>query len=296
MNRFAAALLLLCMVIAPALASSWQVIEPAPKSKTGFPVTTGGMLLRYSVATKTTPVTVTIDGPTILRAKVRVQAFTTLRQFKVLASLDNGSPAEFVEEALPSTNMEGPNGLKMSAVRDLDFKIPEGKHTLSLTSGDTTALYFRVFKRVLESGEPAQWEAITPRGFKELVGVVVREKESTYFRQTSARPLELKLNGPTQVRVLSRAETMGGEEGKIVKWRLEVKVDGQSVGVYPCEQAVSSVAGHSTQSEFVMTAAQTVQFNLPLGKHNVTIHLLDTDASVVNRILIPAKALTNTGK
>ena len=295
MNRTAAALLILAILTGAVSAAQWLVIEPAPNSKTGLPVTIGGKLLRYSPATNSQPLSISVEGPTVVRAKVRVPATTAVREFKIIATLNGSAPAEFTEAAMPSNDMEGPNGMKMSMEKDVDFKIPEGKHTLTLQPAktDTSTLYFRAFKRVLDQGEPSQWESIAPRGFRDLVGVVVREKETTYYRQTSTNTLQLKFVGPTRVRILSRAEVPGGDMDRIIKWRLEVKSDGQSLGVFPCEEQVSSIAGHSTQSEFVMTAAAVVNVNLPQGKHDFTISLLDPDLNVVNRILIPAKSLQN---
>ncbi len=298
MKRTAAALLTIACLTGVSLAASWQVIEPAPASKTGLPVTTGGKLLRYSPASLTAPLSITIDGPTVVRAKVRVPATTAVREFKVVALLNGSAPAEFTEAAMPSNDMEGPNGMKMTMEKDLDFKIPDGKQTLILkpAAGDTSTLYFRVFKRILQQGEPSAWEAIAPRGFRDLVGVVVREKETTYYRQTSKNDLTMKFVGPTRVRILTRAEVPGGDMDRTIKWRLEVKSDGKSLGVFPCEEQVSSIAGHSTQSDFVMTAAAAVNINIPEGKHDITISVLDPDLNVVNRILIPAKALKNTAK
>ena len=298
MKRTTAALLFILCLAGATFAARWQVIEPQAKAKGGLPVTTDGKLLRYSLATATSPLVIEITGPTVIRAKVRVASTTALRSFKVIASLDNGSSAEFPQEAMESNQMEGPNGMRLTMSKDVDFKIPDGPHTIKLSApmGDTTTLYMRVYNRILDTGEPAEWESIAPRGFRELVGVVVREREATYYRQTNERPLEFRLNGPMRVRILTRAEVPGGKMDRMIKWRLEVKMDGQSLGVYPCEEVVSSIAGHSTQSEYVLTSAAVINFDLPQGKHNVTVHLLDSDINVVNRILIPAKALTNTGK
>ncbi|MDK9700464.1 MAG: hypothetical protein OEM52_10005 [bacterium] len=298
MRRTTAALLFILCLAGGAFAARWQVIEPEAKAKGGLPVTTNGKLLRYSPATATSPLVVEVNGPTVIRAKVRVATRTALRSFKVMASLDNGTPVEFPQDAMESNSMEGPNGMKLSMAQDIDFKIPDGPHTIKFSPsiGDTTTLFFRVYNRILDTGEPAEWEAIAPRGFRDLVGVVVREREATYYRQTNERPLEFKLNGPMRVRVLTRAEVAGGKMDRSIKWRLEVKLDGQSIGVYPCDEVISSIAGHSIQSEYVLTSAAVINFDLPQGKHNVTVHLLDSDINVVNRILIPAKALTNTGK
>ncbi len=298
MKRTAAALLITAILTGAVFAAQWQVIEPAANSKTGLPVTTGGKLLRYSISNLSKPLTIMVDGPTVVRAKVRVPATTAVREFKVVAVLDGSVPAEFTQAAMASKDMEGPNGMKLSMSKDIDFKIPDGKHSLTLrpASNDTSTLCFRVYKRVLAAGEPSQWQAIAPRGFAALVGVVVREKETTYYRQTSANAQELRLVGPTAVRILSRAEVPGGDMERVIKWRVEVKADGKSLGVFPCEQQVSSIAGHSTQSESVLTAAAPINVTIPEGKHTVTIHLLDSDLNVVNRVLIPSKALKNTAK
>ncbi|MCX7836133.1 MAG: hypothetical protein N2450_08725 [bacterium] len=296
MKRLITALIVTTVYLSSTIGATWKVIEPPPKSKHGFPVAIGGKLIRYSPATHTNPLVVNIEGPSILRVSVRVAASTSVRQYQVLAALDDGLPVEFNETAGPARDAEGPNGLRLTARRDLDFRIPDGQHKLVLKPSDTTTLYLRISKRVFDTGEPQQWQSMAPRGFKDLVGIVVREQEATYYRQTSERPLELRINGPTKLRIISRAEVPGGNEERIFKWRIEVKSNGQSLGVFPCEETISNVATHAKESDYVVTSGSTINLNLPEGKHNISIHVLDKDIRVLNRIFIPKTSLKNTGK
>lgn len=296
MKRFFIAFLLSIFIFNFSYGANWKVLEPPPKSKKGFPVAISGKLIRYSQATHTSPLVVNIEGPALIRVSVRVVASSTLRQYKVLASLDAGLPVEFDEAAGPARDAEGPNGIRLTARRDLDFRIPDGQHNLVIKPSDTTTLFIRVSKRIFESGEPQQWQSMAPRGFKDLVGIVVREQEATYYRQTSERPLELRINGPTKVRIISRAEVPGGNEERLIKWRLEIKKNGESLGVFPCEEPISNVATFAKESDYVVTSGSTINLTLPEGKHNLSIHVLDKDIRILNRIFIPKASLKNTGK
>lgn len=296
MKRFFLALFIVKILVLTSFGASWKVIEPAPKSKSGLPVSVSGKLIRYSQATQSNPVIVSIEGPTIVRVSVRVAASSAIRQFQVLATLDEGLPVTFQEAAGPAKDAEGPNGMRLTTRRELDFRIPEGLHNFIVKPSDTTTLFLRISKRLYESGEPFQWQSMAPRGFKDLVGIVVREQEATYYRQTSERPLELNLVGPTKVRIISRAEVPGGDEDRSIKWRIEVKADGKSLGVFPCEEKISSVATSAKESDYVITSGNTINLTLPTGKQQLSIHVLDNDIRILNRIFIPRASLKNVGK
>jgi hypothetical protein len=133
------------------------------------------------------------------------------------------------------------------------------------------------------------WVAFSPTKPFEPVEIISKEASTTYYRFSMEKPLKVVINGPSEVRVLSRIENHYQMKGRI-HYRLQVKENNQVINTYQLSSTHSENAVYENDKSLVPGKACEFVINVPKGSHAYEIVPMDKDKStVLGRLLIPEK-------
>ena len=123
----------------------------------------------------------------------------------------------------------------------------------------------------------------------EPVDLVTHENVVHYYRFSQKKPLKIRINGPTTMRVLTRFENHYDMKGRI-DYRVQVKEDGKVIHTYLLSSVYSEVTNYKKNGRLVPGKAREFYIRVPSGRHNYTIVPLDKDKNtILARVLIPKK-------
>ena len=170
------------------------------------------------------------------------------------------------------------------------IELSRGEHTIELWSGSVNS---RVSTRVLLTEikeKKIDWVSLSPMYPNEPVSLVTNEDVVSYFRFSTAKPLKIKITGPTTLRVLNRAEFDYKMKGKI-NYRIEVKEDKKVKNTYMLNADRSDVTRYKKDGKMTPGKANEIVINVPSGTHTYQLLPLD-NCTVLARILFPQKDIT----
>jgi len=165
------------------------------------------------------------------------------------------------------------------------IELSRGEHTIELWSGSENS---RINIRVLftETKEKKiDWVSLSPMYPNEPVSLVSNEDVVSYFRYSTAKPLKIRITGPTILRVLNRAEFDYKMKGKL-NYRVEVKEDNKLRNTYMLCSDRSDVTKYKKDGKRTPGKANEIVINVPSGTHTYEIITLDK-YSILARILFP---------
>ena len=163
------------------------------------------------------------------------------------------------------------------------FNVGNGDHTLRILS-DKSQKYpvlLRVIKKDFETASKGKRE-LHPMVFQSNRKVIVEGKEVSYYELTNGRPLQVEMNGPKTLRILSRLifdPQMGDEE----TYRIRVKSGSKVLGTYFISTEQSSAATIQELVDKVPGKWRTCEIEILKGKQVISIELVEKDRSVLTR-------------
>jgi len=138
------------------------------------------------------------------------------------------------------------------------------------------------FLLLTASAEAAKWQAVERIAGRSPLMVSVKEKPRIYFRVTPDSSLAVTVDGPGRLRLVSRAEARPGLSHPI-SYKVRIEEGGKLLK----EQVTESSAADGVKlgdGKAVICKSRTVAWDLPGGKHGLTISVTGTP-SVLVRIL-----------
>jgi hypothetical protein len=248
----------------------------------------------YSLSDKD-PSTISLEGPGKLRVITRARFVSSEEEnlnYEIIYSLDGAAPkviemnskSPAKEAHYLNTKLGKPGQLK-------DFEIDLGRshHTINFkrSSGSppVAARYFFTPSRAKKT----EWIAYSPLQPSEPVNLISRESLLAYYRFTEEQPLFVTVNGPTQLRVLTRIENHFQMKGRI-HYRVQVKENAKVSNTYQLSSRRSDVTVYEVAQDLIPGKACEFVINVPNGRHSYQIVPLDQDKkSVLARCLLPKK-------
>ncbi len=162
-----------------------------------------------------------------------------------------------------------------------------GEHTIELWPGTKTPKVAARYLFTKTREKKINWVSLSPLYPKEPVDLVSRENVIHYFRFSKSKPLIVKINGPTILRILNRLENHYYMKGRI-NYRLQVKEDGDVKNTYLLSSVRSEITSYKNDGEKIPGKAKEIVINVPGGTHIYEIVPLDKDKnSILGRILFP---------
>ena len=163
------------------------------------------------------------------------------------------------------------------------INIKDGDHklTMSANADQKYPVLLRVIKKDFKKSLNNVHE-LQPMVFQANQTVVVSGKEIFYYDLVHGRPLQLDMDGPKTLRILSRLlfdEEMGSEES----FRIRVKSGRKVLGTYYMSTERSSDSTVKDQPDKVPGKWRTCEVTIPAGKHVISIELVEKEKSVLTR-------------
>ena len=163
------------------------------------------------------------------------------------------------------------------------INIKDGDHTLTMsTNADQKyPVLLRVIKKRFKTSLNKINE-LQPMVFQANRTVEVSGKDISYYELIYGRPLQLNLDGPKTLRILSRLlfdSEMGAEES----FRIRVKSGRKVLGTYYMSTERSSDSRVKDQPDKVPGKWRTCDVTIPAGKRVISVELVEKERSVLTR-------------
>ena len=163
------------------------------------------------------------------------------------------------------------------------INIKDGDHTLTMsTNADQKyPVLLRVIKKRFKTSHNKINE-LQPMVFQANRTVEVSGKDISYYELIHGRPLQLNIDGPKTLRILSRLlfdSEMGAEES----FRIRVKSGRKVLGTYYISTERSSDSRVKDQPDKVPGKWRTCDVTIPAGKRVISVELVEKERSVLTR-------------
>ena len=163
------------------------------------------------------------------------------------------------------------------------INIKDGDHTLSmLTNAEQKyPVLLRVIKKRFKT-PLGKVNDLQPMVFQANRTVEVSGKDISYYELIHERPLQLNLDGPKTLRILSRLlfdSEMGTEES----FRIRVKSGKKVLGTYYLSTERSSDSRVMDQPDKVPGKWRTCEVTIPSGKQVISVEIVEKGRSILTR-------------
>ncbi len=229
--------------------------------------------LEYHLLTRSAPLEFEVEGPTWLRVYSRLwwpANAQGLQSYRLTLWQDDAERPEQFDVGLSSSSF-GPDGRRVSQWRSFFLQVPAGPNryrlVLDRSPAETVGVRF-AFQ------SPRPWRSV------ELAGLPVLELESStmagrFWRVAPNRPAMATIDGPCRVQVRVRLNydaSLAGRQGLV----LTATVDGRQQARQGFQVWRSDGATWRGVADLVPSTPRTMRFNLPEGKHEISLLLSGT--------------------
>ena len=163
------------------------------------------------------------------------------------------------------------------------FNLNDGDHTITISADDTQdyPVLLRVIKKDFKTAKKGKRE-LQPMVFQSNSIVNLGEREISYYELNHGRPLQVEVEGPRILRILTRlmfTPQMGAEES----YRLRVKSGKKVLGTYfmSTEQSIEAIIKDIPDK--VPGKWRTCDVSVPDGKHIISVEIIEKDRGVLTR-------------
>lgn len=294
--------------IAPFLVMSFLLLFPmnsmagGRKSIALVPVNAKGVSLiinekekEYYSITQHTPVTVQVDGPGILKIVSRLRLprnSSSVEKYSLrITEGKNTLKSHSTQTDKSESGFRSSDDLAGKS-RKFSLKVPEGSFTYEVWLDDTpreAALRFQF----LPEKKKQQLVSVEPLSYDRIVTAMIREKAIAYYVASTERDVQLRVVGPTKVKVNTRLnydQRMKGDQ----KYSILVQEANTTV-ILKALQTTKSVGLYYTEwKEVVPGKATAFTLDVPTGTHTFAFHLRQSLAQSVSlRFSLPSKDVRN---
>lgn len=297
MNKVIIILLLSALTCTGLIAQSGKksrVLKPSNYTRKVTTVINDKARSYYSLDTEKTSI-ITVQGPGRLRVLTRGRFGPNQSEkisYEIIYRINGG---EWQKTEIKNVGKSKEASYKKTSLgtpgigKDFEIELGRGYHNIELKLATKE---FPVATRYLFTKTKAkkrEWIAYSPLQPTEPINLISREDIYTYYRFTPEKPLKVEVNGPTQLRILTRVEYHYQMKGRI-HYRLQVNEKGKVISTYQLSSRRSEVAAYETNKELIPGKAREFVINVPKGRHTYEVIPLDKDKDhLLGRILLPKK-------
>jgi len=254
-----------------------------------------GKSRNYYSLSAVNPSVITVQGPGKIMVNTRGRfepAQASKIGYEILYSIDGGVQKNVllsgIDRSKEATYVNGALGVP-GELKNFEIDLGRGNHTIEFKLKDSkinvAARY--IFKPTKEKKQ--EWISFSPLTPSEAVELISGESTTNYYRFSAAKPLKVTIIGPSELRILTRAENHVGMKGRI-HYRIQVKESNNVISTYLLSSDRSETAFYKENKSLIPGKACEVDIIVPTGSHTYTIIPLDEDKNtVLGRLLIPKK-------
>jgi len=212
--------------------------------------------------------------------------------YEILYTVDGGEKVNVrfrgVERSKNATYKNGSLGVPGRS-EDFEIELGRGNHTVEFTLVGNEISVAARYGLTPNKEKKKDWIAFCPMLPSEPVDLISREETINYYRFSMEKPLKVEINGPTELRVLTRIENHNHMRGRI-HYRLQVKENDEIINTYQLSSRRSEITVYKNDNELIPGKGCEFVIDVPKGRHIYEILPLDKDKStVLGRILLPKK-------
>lgn len=239
------------------------------------------------------PSTINIQGPGILRVITRgrfAHENDDKIEYQVIYSVDgskqNRVKISNAKQSITATYKIDSLGIP-GQLKDFEIEIGRGYHTLEFFIKDKSIPVAVRYYLTPTKNKKQEWVSFSPIKPREPVDLITRESTYKYYRFSMEKPLKVTVNGPTELRVLTRVENHYQMKGRI-NYRMQVIEKGKVINTYQLNSRRSEITTYKDNTELVPGKACEFVINVPAGRHTYEVLPLDKDKNtLLGRFLLP---------
>jgi len=239
--------------------------------------------------------TISVKGPGILCIRSRgrfVPDEDEKISYNILYAINGGEKENFeLESVLRSKKATYKNGALgvPGQLMDNEIELGRGNHTVSFYLGNENMPVAARYRFTPIKPKKQDWIAFSPAQPSEPVELISRESSVKYYRFSNEKPLKVAINGPTELRVLTRIENHYDMKGRIL-YRLQVREGDEIISTYQMSSRRSEIAMYKEDRSLIPGKACEFVIDVPKGRHYYEVLPLDKDKNtVLGRCLLPEK-------
>ncbi len=234
-----------------------------------------------------------------LRGPGKLQIYTRSRfnfdnnaymNYDIIYSIDGGKAHKFKVKGVERSKIAAYKNSKLgmpSQSRSLEIELSRGYHSIELKLENN---YNKVAARCIfypTKTNKKKWVSYSPTNYIKPVELIIKESIVKYYRFSMKKPLEVEVNGPTELRILSRIENHYHMAGRI-NYRIQVTEEDEILNTFQLSSKRSEITTYKKDSTLIPGKAREFIIEVPRGRHQYKIKLLDMgDNTVLGRALIP---------
>jgi len=229
----------------------------------------------YYQATVLKPVEMTVTGPTRLRVMARHMAPEADPNPVVLQVFIGNAPPKTMSIRAVSSRTASAAGGPVGARVDRSFNIPEGRHRVRIVPMEAgTAAAVRIYRGTAKKAK-VTWVPFAPMNYEKALRVRSGDTESTCYRFTAAKAVEMPIIGPLRMRVSTRVD-FGMTNGTTQSYVVKVLLDGKPWRSIPLKARASHTVTYPDLPDVTPGGARSFELEVPAGRHRVSVLLNGT--------------------
>jgi hypothetical protein len=250
----------------------------------------------YYALPKQNSIMIQIDGPGKLYIRSRLslpQQSAKQEKYSVVISEGATVIKTYSTLAEKSVAYVKTTNASLGKSRKFSLKVPEGNHTyifhLANSSSDEALLKFSF------SAPKGKKKLVTlePLAYDKVVTALVKEKLISYYVNSKKRSVQLRVIGPTKIKISTRLNYDASMKGK-QKYTLAMMEGGTKILQKPLSTSKSVGVMYKEWKDVVPGKAVSFYFDVPSGEHLYKFVLNETIAASVSlKFSIPKKDLNN---
>ncbi len=279
--------------LALAKRQGWITVEPTPGNKISLEVS--GKESEYFILEKNNSLELKVNGPTNLRVISRLNfppGVSGSAQYGLEIKENNHLVKSYSTTSEPSSAVYKSRPGIPGKSRKFTFEVPQGSHRYIIQPIKVSSevhLRFLIQSAQAKSG----WSSITPTQYDQVVIAILKEKPWSYYTCTSRKPVQVKVIGPTRLRVVTRLNYESNMKGQ-QKYQLLVEENGKTINRQGLETTKSLTVSYQNLKTVVPGKSKTFFLEVSGGQHTYNFRLAEGLANSVSlRFSIPEKDLNN---
>ncbi len=173
--------------------------------------------------------------------------------------------------------------------KEIEIVLGIGSHTIEFLLPAKSASVEARYLFSPTKDKKTSWVSFCPLTPMEPVELIANESVVKYYRFSNEKPLKVEINGPTQLKIMSRVENHYKMKGRI-NYRIQVAENNTVLNTYQLSSTISETTSYRDVSKLIPGKACQFVIEVPKGKHVYELTPLDKDKkTVLSRLLIPEK-------
>jgi hypothetical protein len=246
----------------------------------------------YSLSAESASV-ISVKGPGNLKVLTRGRFIPSQGDkisYEIDYTIDGGEQVSAkmsdVIRSTKATYLNGTLGVP-SDLKTIEIDLERGDHIIEFKLKGNTPPVAAQYAFTPTKEKKKVWVEFSPLQPSEPVDLITKETAVIYYRFSADKPVKVQVNGPTELRVLTRVEFQYQMQGR-VNYRVQEKENDKVIRTYLLSSIRSDITEYKNNKELIPGKACEFVIDVPAGKHVYEIIPLDNDKkTLLVRFLLP---------